>query len=151
MEGVEAWVVCSVGKYGGCCCQALGDRLKVRSSPHSSLPVAGSRIGGWGNPGNGVLRTGIMELLQFITGPSLMWWAVLFADSTGFTFLVLCTPPEIIKQTKTTLILPGRQGVVGEGRKDSSIIKYNTYDLLSRCSNTLLLSFLKTERDSGSM
>lgn len=41
----------------------------------SSFITASSRVQnwGWGNPGNGVLRTGIMELLQFITGPSLMW------------------------------------------------------------------------------
>lgn len=147
VEGVEAWAVCSVGEYGGA---AAGGQ--AQGEVKFSFITASSKVQnwGWGNPGNGVMRTGITELSQFITGPSLTWRAVLFANSTGFTFLVLRTPPEIIKQTKTKSILPGRQGVVGEGRKDSSIIKYNTYDL-SRCSNTLLLSFPKTERDSGSM
>lgn len=144
-------MVCSAGEHGGLLPGAGG---QAQGEVKPSFITASSRVQnwGWGHPGNGAMRTGIMELLWFITGPSRMWWAVIFANnSTGFTFLVLRAPPEIRKQTKTKLILPGRQGVVGEGRKDSSGIKYNPHDLLSRCSNTFLLSFLKTERDSGSM
>lgn len=41
---IEAWVISSVGKVGGCYCQALGDEAKGRDMPHPLLPAALFRI-----------------------------------------------------------------------------------------------------------
>lgn len=57
-----------------------------------------------------------------------------------------CGAPTWDYKTNRNVIHSTRQGVVGDGRKGSSISNICNF---SGCCNTLLLSFLKSERNPG--